>query len=451
MIEIILYHFSKKKNSTKQPTGQGTSVPCLLKSETTFQNPTFVIQLPLNGMLQYNYLKWADHYYFIDTTTSINAGQTEISCTEDTLATYKSEIGSYTCFIERSNHQDPLLDDPLYIPTEEWEQTATIVGQPVGVLDNVYSGQYIMRSIGSDGVNVYYMYEENLNELLNYMYNADNFPEFVDNAMTKYLFNPAKYIVDLKWLPFRLSNFLHIASDVQLGYWNSGVNASLIGGATNSPVVKFGYDLEPFNPLYNNTDFRYYNGNFSRYYVKLPCIGIVPIDITKTNKGQLSADYFFDAYSGIADVWLHSGTCSLGHYQCQMAVPVNIAGATVDMGNALIGGLSTVASVATGNPLGSASGALSTANSLLSPDVTSIGSVGSVGGILNNLDASAICYTRNSTTPNEETDGFADGKVRQISECTGFVQCRNASIEISGFAGDQEQVNNYLNSGFYYE
>ena len=96
MTEIVLYHFSKRKNSTKRPTGQGTEVPCLLKSATTFQNPTFILQKPMNDMLQFNYAKWADHYYFIDSTTSINAGQTEISCTEDILATYKNEIGNYT-------------------------------------------------------------------------------------------------------------------------------------------------------------------------------------------------------------------------------------------------------------------------------------------------------------------------------------------------------------------
>ena len=451
MTEISLYNFSKRKNSTKRPAGQGTSVSCLLKANTTFQNPTFVLQTPLGDMLQFNYVKWADHYYYIDSTTSINAGQTEIVCTEDVLATYKDAIGNYACFIERSAHIDPLLDDSLYLPTEEWQQTATIVGMPVGVLDNTYSGRYIMRCIGNDGVDVFFIYDENLTELLRFMYNPASIPDLLENSMTKFLFDPAKYIVDLKWVPFRLSNFLHIASTIKLGYWDSGVTASLIGSGSNSPVVKFSYDLEPSNPLYNSGDFRYYNANYSRYFAKLPCIGTVPIDITKTNKGQLSADYYFDAYSGIADVWLRSGPSNIAHYQCQMSVPVNIGGTTIDAGSALIGGLSSLSAVASGNPLGAVSGALNTAKSLLSPEVTSIGSVGSVGGILNNLDASAICYTRRSTVPNGDTEGFADGKVRRISTCSGYVQCRNASIAISGFTGDQETVNNYLNSGFYYE
>lgn len=451
MTEIVLYHFSKRKNSTKRPIGQGAEVPCLLKTATKFQSPTFILQKPMNDMLQFNYCKWADHYYFIDSTASINAGQTEITCTEDVLATYKNEIGEYTCFIERSNHQDPLLDDPLYLPTEDWQKQDTIVAQPVNVFVNGYAGNYIMRIVGMAGVETYYITEKQLGLIVSFMYTADNFQELIENATTKFLFDPAKYIIDLKWLPFRSSNFISIMNDVNLGYWNSGVQALLIGGASTSPVVHFSYNLELTNPLYSNTDFRFYNGNFSRYFVQLPCVGVVPVDITKTNNGQLLADYYFDAYSGISDVWLKSGSSVIGHYQCQMTVPVNIAGANINIGDALIGGLSTVSSAMTGNALGVSSGVLNTMQSILSPEVTSIGAVGSVGGILNNLDASVICYTRMSTDPNGASEGYADGNSRKISTCSGYLRCRNASIEISGFTGDQEAVNNYLNSGFYYE
>ena len=451
MTEIILYHFSKRKNSTKRPTGQGTTVPCLLKSNTSFQNPVFKLKLTLDSALQFNYLKWADHYYFINSTVSLNNDMVEISASEDVLATYRTEIGNYTCFIERSNHQNPLLDDPLYLPTEDWQKQDTIVAQPVNVFVNGYAGNYIMRIVGAAGVETYYITEKQLGLLVSFMYTADNFQELIENATTKFLFDPAKYIVDLKWLPFRSSNFISIMNDVNLGYWDSGVQALLIGGASNSPVVHFSYNLELTNPLYSNTDFRFYNGNFSRYFVQLPCIGVIPVDITKTNNGQLVADYYFDAYSGISDVWLKSGSSVIGHYQCQMAVPVNIAGANVNIGDALIGGLSTVSSAMTGNALGVSSGVLNTMQSILSPEVTSIGAVGSVGGILNNLEASVICYTRMSTEPNGAGEGYADGNSRKISTCSGYLRCRNASIEISGFTGDQESVNSYLNNGFYFE
>ena len=40
---------------------------------------------------------------------------------------------------------------------------------------------------------------------------------------------------------------------------------------------------------------------------------------------------------------------------------------------------------------------------------------------------------------------------KQIKTLSGYVKCQNASINISGLAGDKEEVNAYLNNGFYYE
>ena len=120
MTDIILYHFSKRKNSTKRPKEQGTTVSCLLKSNTTFQNPTFKLKLSLENALQYNYMKWSDHYYFIDSVTSLNNEMIEISASEDVLATYREEIGNYTCFVERSAKQNTLANDTMYTPTNDW-------------------------------------------------------------------------------------------------------------------------------------------------------------------------------------------------------------------------------------------------------------------------------------------------------------------------------------------
>ena len=39
----------------------------------------------------------------------------------------------------------------------------------------------------------------------------------------------------------------------------------------------------------------------------------------------------------------------------------------------------------------------------------------------------------------------------QLSTLSGYIQCAGASVDIPGFAGDKEAVNNALNGGFYYE
>ena len=447
MTDIILFHFSKRKNSTKRPIGQGTSVSCLLKSNTTFQNPVFKLKLSLDSALQYNYLQWADHYYFIGSTVSLNNDMVEISASEDLLATYRTEIGNYTCFIERSAKQTTLANDSMYIPTNDWVSQSTIVGQPINTFVNGYARNYLLRTISVEGISTYYVTGSQLDDLMQFMYTYGSIPDVIDSALTRLLFNPFQYIVDLKWLPFRLSSFLNIADTIKLGYWDSNVTSALINDAT----CTFSYDLSLGNPLYADSDFRFYNPAFSKYSVKLPFVGVIPVNPTKINKGQLKATYNFDSVSGMADVWLTSGPDEYAHFQCQLAVPVQIGYATTNIGQLTTSLIDVGTSLASGNPIGAITNTLGAFQSVTSPEPNMVGTVGNISSILNNMDANSICYACTSIDPDGTSEGYVDGTVRNISALSGFVKCRNASIQIAGFEGDQEQVNSYLNNGFYFE
>lgn len=447
MTEIILVHFSKRKNSTKRPTGQGTTVPCLLKSNTSFQNPVFKLKLSLDSALQFNYLKWADHYYFINSTVSLNNDMVEISASEDVLATYRTEISNYTCFIERSAKQNTLANDSMYIPTNDWVSQSTIVGQPINTFVNGYARNYLLRTISVEGISTYYVTGRQLDELMEFMYTYGSIPDVIDSALTRLLFNPFQYIVDLKWLPFRLSAFLNIADSIKLGYWDSNVTAALINDAT----CTFSYDLSLSNPLYADSDFRFYNPAFSKYSVKLPFVGVIPVNPTKIHKGQLKGTYNFDAVSGMADVWLTSGADEYAHFQCQLAIPVQIGYATTNIGQLTTSLIDTATSAVTMNPIKATTSIVDAFQSVTAPEPNMVGTVGNISSILNNMDANSICYASTSIEPDGASEGFVDGTVRSISGLTGFVKCRNASIQIAGFEGDQEQVNDYLNNGFYFE
>lgn len=447
MTEIILFHFSKRKNSTKRPTGQGTRVPCLLKSNTTFQNPVFKLKLSLDSALQYNYLQWADHYYFINSTVSLNNDMVEISASEDVLATYRTEISNYTCFIERSAKQTTLANDSMYIPTNDWVSQSTIVGQPINTFVNGYARNYLLRTISVDGISTYYVTGGQLDNLMEFIYTYGNIPDVIESAITRLLFNPFQYIVDLKWLPFRLSSFLNISDTIKLGYWDSNVTAALINDAS----CTFSYDLSLGNPLYADTDFRFYNPAFSKYSVKLPFVGVIPINPTKTNKGQLKATYNFDAVSGMADVWLTSGTYEYSHFQCQLAVPVQIGYATTNIGQLTTSLIDTATSAATMNPIKATTSIVDAFQAVTAPEPNMVGTVGNISSILNNMDGNSICYACISIDPDGASEGYIDGVIRSISALRGFVKCRNASIQIAGFEGEQEQVNSYLNNGFYFE
>lgn len=448
MTEIVLFHFSKRKNSTKRPTGQGTEVPCLLKSATTFQNPTFILQKPMNDMLQFNYAKWADHYYFIDSTTSINAGQTEISCTEDVLATYKNEISNYTCFIERSSNQTTLAHDTMYIPTNDWVLSTRYIRHKEKIMTSTYSQQYIIRVVSRTGVASYYIKGDQLNNLLDYMYTESNFTDVITDAITKLMFDPFKYIVDLKWIPFVDSAFNNSNDEeIQLGFWNSGVTAKRIDEDT---VVNFSYTFVFDNPLYAITDFRYYSPSFSNYFIKLPFIGVVALNPYKID-GSVNAVYQFDATSGLCNVFLQSKKVVFASYQFQLSVPVQIGYASTNIAQLTTSAISLVGAGLQGNIAQGISSGIEAGRSITAPEVSMLGTIGNISNILNNQMLEFNSYACTSIDPDGASEGYADGTVRSISGLSGYIKCRNASIEISGFTGDQEAVNNYLNSGFYYE
>lgn len=448
MTEIVLYHFSKRKNSTKRPTGQGTKVSCLLKSATTFQNPTFILQKPMNDMLQFNYAKWADHYYFIDSTTSINAGQTEISCTEDVLATYKNEISNYTCFIERSSNQTTLANDTMYIPTNDWVLSTRNVTHKEKIMTSTYSQQYIIRVVSRTGVASYYINGNQLNNLLDYMYTESNFTDVITDGITKLMFDPFKYIVDLKWIPFVDSAFNNSNDEaIQLGFWDSGVTAKRIDEDT---VVNFSYSFAFDNPLYAITDFRYYSSSFSNYFIKLPFIGVVALNPYKIDE-SVNALYQFDATSGLCNVFLQSKKVVFASYQFQLSVPVQIGYASTNIAQLTTSAVSLVGAGLQGNIAQGISSGIEAGRSITAPEVSMLGTIGNISNILNNQILEFNSYACTSIDPDGASEGYADGDVRSISGLSGYIKCRNASIEISGFTGDQEAVNNYLNSGFYYE
>ena len=95
------FKFSKRKNSTKQPTGSGTQYSIDLKSGTSYISPTFL--LAISGTPDYNYLKFENRFYFVTDIVSVRNDLWEIYCKMDVLATAKTEITASTQFVSYSS------------------------------------------------------------------------------------------------------------------------------------------------------------------------------------------------------------------------------------------------------------------------------------------------------------------------------------------------------------
>lgn len=100
---------AKRRNSTKQPTSFISSYDVTLKAPTSLENPTILIK-GFNPEL--NYCLFNNNYFFVTDVIAINNDIFEVTLEKDALATNKTAILNYVCFVERSaSSYNPYIND----------------------------------------------------------------------------------------------------------------------------------------------------------------------------------------------------------------------------------------------------------------------------------------------------------------------------------------------------
>lgn len=101
MAEMTFYsNFSKRENSTKQPTG-GTSYNVAFKEGFSIMSGTVKLQVNFDTAKTYTAAKYGDKFYKVNDIVSISNDIVEISLSLDYLATYRSNIAAYRGLITR--------------------------------------------------------------------------------------------------------------------------------------------------------------------------------------------------------------------------------------------------------------------------------------------------------------------------------------------------------------
>lgn len=446
--------FSKRKNSTKQPTG-GTDIEVKLKENTSIENPVFIC----NNIGNANYCQFGGNYYFVNDVVFVTNSIVELHCSMDALATNKSAIANYTCFVERaSTYFDPMIKDEMISQKSTGSYTAGTEQSLSDAIDSTH-GLYIVRILGRSGITGYAMGRATLNTLMNFTNDFVNFPdviqgldEVVDGAI-KGLFNPDKFIVSVKWFPFT-SSILDLGNNqnVYLGNWDSGLNLKPV----QNPKVVINKTVALPTPIYPN-DFRKYDFSWTKLSVYLPCIGSVELDPLRYPNG-IGVKYITDLYTGALTVLLadadenvpiQSFTGSIG-----VDMPVgksfqNTLGTAGGWGSIIAGG----AMAAAGNPLGlgvAFGGAGMAVKASAQPLQTMIGGQGTIATIqeMNSIKIGLFAF---DTCENPTTMGKPVMKNMQLGTFTGFVKCGNASLDSGAYGSEKDTINNYLNNGFYME
>ena len=451
--------FSKRKNSTKQPSG-GTSLTVRLKEGTSIENPTFLIT---GDKFDIVYVKaFSDHYYFVTDIKSVKNGLTEISCKMDALATFKSTIGSYTAFIERCDYyNNPMIPDPL---VAVYNDENTYFSSTAGSYFFSTTGIFVLCCINNKGSEVgycsyYVLSASTLQSVANYCSNSwdSASTDLIDWIQSTFL-KTFESIVDCIWLPVDMSKVTGTSTEhIYIGVDDIQIDGKRITGST----VILGSASLAIPGSY--TDFRK-GPPYTTGRLFIPMYGMIDFNPLEFDGGDVNCVIYSDVATGDTVCYIKTDLgriISTITYNIAVQCPIGKVGAnaTGTIGGILSTAGNVVAAAAThgatslGAGLAASASAVNTIANAVAPTVSVKGGKGG-RALSRNTDFSITIIEKVTNDPAElrTTHGQIWMREGQISSTNGgYVQCSNASVPISGMEAERDEINNFLNSGFYYE
>lgn len=472
-MNVTFYNFSKRRNSTKRPTG-GTTYTCLLKDDTSTSRPS--IEIKWDGTstapasYNYCYIPAFNRYYWVDAWTYSDR-KWIAACTVDVLATYKTEIGSSSKYVLRSASDfDVYVMDTLYTPKLNAFSSQNIATSFNNWAYSLASGTIVIGIVGMDdsvaysagGASYYTCSPANYMKFLSDMYtesliNVDNenygstigdaFKAFSRNLLRS-VTNPTQYIKSAMWFPFSFSS-------------SSGVHP-IVGGITSSAVF---YPLsDPIDtqtdtvgaggyPVYPSDGVWRYVEPFRRITLYFPPFGIFPINARKLESRDLVITVKTDAISGQAVLTVNGESVGLEgqpafvYSTCQLGVPMDFSG--VKTGNMSVSQLTgTIASASAGDALGTAAGVANMIEAA-APVAEVRGTFGGIVGDISRKFVEEVTYDPIDEDPTEQ--GRPLCQVKTINTLSGYVLCADGEVSCNATESEHRELEAFLTGGFFYE
>lgn len=494
MPTIYFGSISKRKNSTLQPT-LSSSYDCIIKQPCSIDNPTFVIQ-DSSFSMAFNYAKWDNTYYFIDSIVSVRNDIWEVSCVIDVLATYKTEILASTQYVCYSSIAGNTWLADTRIPVLK-STTVSKATASMGIFNT--NGFYVLSVVGKTGCETFCVNKSTLTGLISEIQNwqddginniVNNLPSapsgsastedaldtlsgvliglqeastrtgFIGNAYS----NAPACIRSCIWVPFNLSDFSGGSHAIWLGNYDTTKAGFELNGSPTTGSVSV-------NIPWHFSDWR--RGYCEDVYLYLPLVGMVGLSSDSlTHASSITVKYSATGTDGTVCYQVISGNEIIGSYggQCSANYPIGINqqasagevvtsvanGASKMVNAAINSSVSPIsaAAVAGGVAIEGVKAGYETLNIANSTHLTCIGGIGGGAGV--GLDLSITCYTVAHDTvvapaDMKDTMGLPTMKAMALSTLTGYCQCANAHVAAPAMGAELDAIDLYLNSGFYIE
>lgn len=465
-VSVTFYTFSKDIASTKTPTGAGTSFSCLLREPTSVLNPTIVLQTSNPTAYNYAYISdFGGRYYYVNDWTS-HKGQWIAQLKVDPLATYSATIKASSQYVRRSfsDKNEYIQDSYLPITSKITYQNATVKTGSNPFDDS--SICYVVGILGTANIS-----GTSIGGVTYYAFEDANFRSFLSNIMTSYagwsgwnisdfeeatqraLLNPFQYIVSCHALP--LTNNIgasYQVSSINFGPYSMAATAFAIPRNTiASRSISYTLPTHP-QAAYG----KYLNGaGYSEYTLFMGSFGSIGLDPSMMiDETEVDAVVKFDYISGDATLKILCPTTGyILEKVAHVAVDIPIAGAQYNAGKDIVDSLNMVGTVhSTLNPFTMVNGignAALEAKQNEFPQIQSLGSQGSFVGW--DQMVNLYCKFTHIVDPDVYHFGAPLAEIKTLSALSGFTQCTNPHIEISGTETEANEVIGYMSNGFFLE
>lgn len=451
---VSFYNFSKRRNSTKVPSGSGTSFDVLIKDNTSIYRPVF--ELSGSNYPSYTYASFQGRYYFVTDIVSTGQGLFEVECELDPMGTARGDILSTTAFVNRSASAYETYLKDVEVSAKQKVVHTDIQQTPLGLFDGV--GCYILRVIGNNagatGIATYAVTDAELNVILNFMFDQNNFLDVLSDATIKAIFNPFQYIVSLRYTPIAKSIFDDWGStqSVNFGWWTGGGGPVRCLDRTGHVFPSSGSPITLTMPSNYFGDFRDYDPEFTELKLTVPGGNTVTIPSIWKSLSSIMVSVVYDFVEGDSQFLLHSPSGGLlASFSFKCSEEIQIGQQSASMASVVGDAAGAVGSAMAGNPIGVGVSAFGAVANILQPSPSLLSKNGGMQSMITYRDPVVSVVHYESSPIATSTLGRPLNENRTLSTLTGFCKCSNASINTELPAQYKDEINSYVNSGFYIE
>lgn len=466
MISIDFYTFSKRKNSTKKPTGTPHTVNVTFKESTDLEKPTVEVVDATIGSYNYAYIGYTGRYYFVSAKRSIAKDTFEIDLIEDYLASAIDSIRGQSVYCAMSSvHYNVNLDDVRVTPMPQ--PTITPADCAFEVIETDGNGDptdYIISTVITtdgefNGVDVIYAWDE-WDNYIKKLASADFYKD-LKTAMGGG--DPMDYVCEV-WTTLLKPSACHscVIKGVLIG---DDEHPYEVGAITDLAPKRYTHDI--LIPQPSVSDFRY-SEKYVKYYLVLPFIGIItiPTDVVRNSAHLLSISFGGEILSGQLVITAKIGNINLGVYGTTLKSPLPLnkqsgAGASMVVngvtgafggagtGLALGGAWGALGGAITGAAMGVGKAALQGAN--VEKTSTSVGSI-ALGALFKSFNKPTVIMVEYASDIDPATlTPFGRPCEKVVTVANGYMQTRNASFSFAGTDSEIDQVNRAFDTGVYVE